>query len=51
MTFSEACEATVTKSEAIAEIEAHSASVSEFLTDCGDNPKYKGQTILSWLGY
>jgi hypothetical protein len=51
MDYEEACEATVSKAEALAEIKRHSCDATEFLAECGDRAEYKGADVLAWLGY
>jgi len=52
MTFDQAVEATVTRAEAIREIEGqHSLKFSDFVEECGDHPSYAGAAVLAWLGY
>jgi len=51
MTYEEAVEATVTRSEAMAEIEHHAADWDEFVAEYGDHPTYRGEDVLGWLGY
>jgi hypothetical protein len=49
--YADACEAVVSRKEAIREIRKHGVSVNEFLADCGDKDEYTGQVVLDWLGY
>lgn len=52
MTYDEACEAILTRAQAKAEIARHDCDGWEaFLADCGDHAEYKGETVLTWLGY
>ncbi|VTU37129.1 hypothetical protein [Variovorax sp. PBL-E5] len=56
MNYDEAIEATVTREEALSEIEKHHAwrfteAVAEFDADCGNRAAYKGAEVLGWLGY
>lgn len=51
MNYLEACEATVTRAEAVAEIRRHDADPAEFFAECGDRPEYSGEEVLGWLGY
>jgi hypothetical protein len=51
MDYETACESTVSRCEAIREIEAHNADWSEFVADHGDRLSYSGRCVLSWLGY
>lgn len=51
MDYEDACEATATREEARREIESHSCSFEEFVRDAGDQPTYRGSTVLNWLGY
>jgi hypothetical protein len=51
MTYDEATEATVTKLEALAEIEAHGINPEEFLEELGNHDIYSGAAVLVWLGY
>ena len=51
MNYSEACDSTVTRAEAIAEVMAHCVSVEEFLEECGNKEMYSGSVVLNWLGY
>jgi|TARA_R110000824_G_scaffold14354_2_gene61098 hypothetical protein len=49
--YDEACEARVSRCEAQAELDRHSASFEEFVEDCGDRDEYTGRVVLDWLGY
>lgn len=49
--YFEACDMTVTRAEAEAEIKNHFADFSEFLADIGDREEYEGKEVLDWLGY
>lgn len=55
--YEAACEATVTKAQAFAEIDKHDIGLTqaeahaEFIKDCGDHETYPGQLVLDWLGY
>ncbi|KGX17298.1 hypothetical protein [Burkholderia pseudomallei] len=49
--YFEACDMTVTRAEAEAEIKKHFADFSEFLADVGDREEYEGKEVLDWLGY
>lgn len=49
--FDEACEATVTRQEAINEINKHKADLQEFFNKVGNKDLYKGSEVLFWLGY
>jgi hypothetical protein len=51
MTYDEATEATVTKLEALAEIEKHGIDPEEFLEEMGNHDIYSGADVLAWLGY
>lgn len=51
MDYSEACETTVSRSEALAELKAHDADLEEFFADVGNKEEYTGQEVLDWLGY
>ena len=51
MTLDEAFEATITKAEAISEIEKHGHAPAEFFADVGERAEYTGQDVLGWLGY
>lgn len=46
-----ACEAILTREEALAQVRQHQVSVDEFLQDVGDKPYYRGKEVLDWLGY
>jgi hypothetical protein len=52
-TYLEACEATVTRAEARAEIDRHDVDggFERFVQEVGDQPEYSGQQVLDWLGY
>ncbi len=57
MTYNEAIDAIVSRSEALAEISRHptgagtDADIAAFLADMGDEPDYSGMDVLGWLGY
>jgi len=51
MTYTEACDTTVTREEAIKEINLHHVDVKEFFVECGDKVEYAGEEVLGWLGY
>lgn len=51
MTYDDACDSTVTRLEAVREIERHHCEPAEFLADVGDRPLYSGAEVLNWLGY
>mgnify|MGYP005832028149 CR=1 FL=1 len=51
MNFEDALQLTVTRKDAIREIEKHGCDPEEFFQEVGDRPTYKGKTILYWLGY
>jgi hypothetical protein len=44
--YFEACEMTVTRAEAEAEIKKHFGEFSEFLADVGDREEYEGKEVL-----
>lgn len=49
--YSDACEMTITRAEAEAEVRRHDGNFAEFLADVGDREEYEGREILDWLGY
>ncbi len=49
--YEDACDANLSRKEAIAEIENHSLSIDEFLDEVGDKSVYSGKEVLDWLGY
>ncbi len=57
MTYEQAMGATVSRSEALAEIRLHPTGqgseldISEFLIEVGDRVEYSGAEVLDWLGY
>jgi hypothetical protein len=51
LSYSDACEALVTKAQAIAEIRRHGASVEEFFAEAGEKAEYCGEVVLNFLGY
>ena len=59
MTYDEACETTLTRSQVIAEILDHNLSPSDFFYDTYDKSnvwkhlkdEYSGKELLDWLGY
>ena len=51
MTYDEAMDATVTRSEAEYEIIAHDADWAKFVAEYGDHVEYAGADVLGWLGY
>ncbi|WP_177318120.1 hypothetical protein [Burkholderia ubonensis] len=52
-TYHEACDWTVTRAEAEAEIAKHDAEggFAAFLAEVGDREEYEGKEVLDWLGY
>lgn len=55
MTYDEACEYTLTRAQALRELDDHGIGdadqLAEFFADCGDHAEYLGQVVLDWLGY
>ena len=57
MHYGEACEATVSRHEALMEVKKHflrrewDAQWELFLSEVGDKQEYEGQEVLDWLGY
>ena len=51
MNYHEACQATVSRREALAEIQLHQADIEDFLATVGDREEYQGSEVLRWLGY
>ena len=51
MDYEEAMKATITRAEAIREIEDHQLPVDEFFAEVGDRETYRGADVLIWLGY
>ena len=51
MDYETAMTATVTRAEAVREIEQHQLPVDEFFADVGDKEIYRGADVLIWLGY
>ena len=51
MTYEQAIEAAVTKTEALAEVRRNGIDPSEFLEEMGDHETYAGADVLAWLGY
>lgn len=53
MDYDQALLATVSRSEAEAEIARHDVEggFQAFLTEVGDRDTYKGREVLDWLGY
>ncbi|PRE41222.1 hypothetical protein C6P97_28225 [Burkholderia multivorans] len=51
-TYEDACDMTVTRAEAEAEIGRHDVAggFSAFLAEVGDRPEYEGKEVLDWLG-
>ncbi|WP_175971935.1 hypothetical protein [Burkholderia sp. BCC0322] len=49
--YNDACEMTITRAEAEAEVRRHFGNFTEFLADVGDREEYEGREILDWLGY
>lgn len=47
----EAEHAVLTRHQALSQVEAHQGHAEDFLDECGDQPLYRGQTVLDWLGY
>lgn len=54
-TYEDACDATVSRAEAKAEIQRHDLGTddawAEFVADHGDHEEYSGKVVLDWLGY
>lgn len=42
---------TISRAEAIKELESHCADMQEFFDECGDKKEYKALAVLEWLGY
>ena len=51
MDYWDAMEATVTRTEAMREIDKHNADWPTFLEEVGDKEEYQGSEVLDWLGY
>lgn len=51
MNYEDACEATVSRAEALSEVARHGCDAAEFLAEVGDRSAYRGATVLAWLGY
>ena len=51
MNYHEAVESTVSRLEAIREIQRHGQDPEEFFSDVGDREEYRGAVVLRWLGY
>lgn len=54
MSYAEAIETTVTRQQAIRELQRHSVTeegLAEFFAECGDKPHYSGKEVLDWLNY
>ena len=52
MTYYESAEGiTITRQRAINVVKSHYASVTEFLSECGNKENYNAQFVLEWLGY
>lgn len=51
MNYSEACEVTISRDQAIKEIRKHSLNPSDFLFEVGVKDNYSGKEVLDWLGY
>lgn len=51
MNYEDACEATVSRARALAEVARHGCDAAEFLADVGDRATYRGADVLGWLGY
>ncbi|AEC18777.1 hypothetical protein PT7_0237 [Pusillimonas sp. T7-7] len=49
--YEAACNATLSRSRALAEVQRHALNVEEFLREVGDKPAYTGKEVLDWLGY
>ncbi|TFL14052.1 hypothetical protein CSC67_07740 [Pusillimonas caeni] len=49
--YEDACDATLSRERAIAEVERHALNVDDFLSEVGDKPAYTGKEVLDWLGY
>ncbi|VVD30981.1 hypothetical protein [Paraburkholderia dioscoreae] len=52
-TYEDACEGTITRAEAEAEIAKHDCEggFKAFLAEVGDRAEYLGKEVLDWLGY
>jgi len=42
---------TISRCEAVRELEKHAAELEEFFAECGDKQEYKALDVLHWLGY
>jgi len=55
MDYEEACEATISRAHALAEIAKHDIGEPDpaalFLSEVADRATYKGSEVLNWLGY
>ncbi len=51
MTYEEACAQTLTRRQALTEIQDHGANIEEFDDDVGVEEHYLGKIVLDWLGY
>lgn len=49
--YDDAADAVLTRQQALREIRDHQLNVEDFLAQCGDQPLYRGQAVLDWLGY
>jgi hypothetical protein len=51
MTYLDAIESEVSKSEAIQELKRHDADPFAFFAEVGERDTYQGSEVLDWLGY
>lgn len=47
----EACNAVLTRQQALEQVEKHYLYPQQFLDECGDQPLYRGVVLMDWLGY
>ena len=42
---------TISRKQALREVEDHGIDIMEFIEECGDSAHYNSREVLEWLGY
>lgn len=52
MTYEQAMSGeTISRKQALREVEDHGIDIMEFIEECGDSAHYNSREVLEWLGY